>query len=129
MRSRALSLLGEVMEIAEPEGFVRLFVDEGGAMARLVREAAAAGLHRGYCLRLLDVFSRDATGNRLGAPASHGARSPDASGLVEPLSKRERELQDLIAEGLSDPTIAVRRSSSRQARSLSACSTSIPSWT
>ncbi len=36
-------------------------------MARLLREAAAAGLHREYCLRLLDVFFTDATGAALGA--------------------------------------------------------------
>ena len=66
------------------------------------------GCIESYCLRLLDVFSRDATGNRLGAPASHGARSPDASGLVEPLSKRELELLELIAEGLSNQGIAER---------------------
>ncbi len=105
---RAVSLLGEVMAIAEPEGFVRLFVDEGDAMARLVREAAAQGRHREYCLRLLDVFAADATGSGLGAPAPHGARSPGSDGIADPLSKRELELLGLIAEGLSNQGIAER---------------------
>ena len=111
---QALSLLDEVMEIAEPDGFVRLFVDEGGTMARLLREAAAAGLHRDYCLQLLDAFSEDATGSGLGAPASQGAWSPGAPGPADPLSRRELELLGLIAEGLSNQGIADRLFLSRQ---------------
>jgi LuxR family maltose regulon positive regulatory protein len=104
----AMSLLGEAMEIGEPERFVRLFVDEGPPMARLLREAAAAGLHREYCLRLLGAFSTGATSAGPGAPAPRGGRPAEASGLAEPLSKRELELLELIAEGLSNQGIAER---------------------
>ena len=104
----AAALLGEAMEIGEPEGFVRLFVDEGPMMARLLREAAGAGLHREYCLRLLGAFSADATGAGPGALAPHGGRPAGASGLAEPLSKRELELLELLAEGLSNQDIAER---------------------
>ena len=104
----AMSLLGEAMEIGEPEGFVRLFVDEGPMMARLLREAAAAGLHREYGLRLLGAFSAAATRPGLGAPAPHGSGPAGVSGLMEPLSRRELELLELLAEGLSNQDVAER---------------------
>ena len=96
------------MEIGEPEGFVRLFVDEGPLMARPLREAAAAGLHREYCLRMLGAFSADVTGTGLGAAVPHRGGPAGASGLVEPLGKRELELLDLLDQGLSNQDIAER---------------------
>jgi LuxR family transcriptional regulator, maltose regulon positive regulatory protein len=104
----ALSLLEEAMRMAEPRGFVRLFVDEGPLMASLLREAAEQGLRRESCLRLLAGFAADSPEGCPGAEASRGARPADASGLVEPLSRRELELLELIAEGLGNQDIADR---------------------
>ncbi|HEY5489371.1 MAG TPA: LuxR C-terminal-related transcriptional regulator, partial [Candidatus Limnocylindrales bacterium] len=106
--AEGLSVLGEAMDIGEPEGFVRLFVDEGPLMARLLREAAAEDRHREYCLRLLDVFATEETDGWPIAPASNAVRPAGVSGRAEQLSKRELELLGLIAEGLTNQDIAER---------------------
>ena len=50
---RATQLLGEALALAEPGGFIRLFVDEGRPMAQLLSEAAARGIRPDYVSRLL----------------------------------------------------------------------------
>jgi LuxR family transcriptional regulator, maltose regulon positive regulatory protein len=54
----ALSLLGEALELAEPGGFIRLFVDEGAPMAELLSMAAAQGIMPAYADKLLSKPSR-----------------------------------------------------------------------
>ena len=53
---RATQLLGEALALAEPGGFIRLFVDEGPPMAQLLSEAAARGIRPDYVSRLLAAF-------------------------------------------------------------------------
>ena len=92
--------LKRALRLAEPEGFVRLFVDEGPPMARLLHDAAARGTLPHYTRRLLTAF-------RLAAPAQ--TRQPDArSASVKLLSEREREVLHQIAEGLTNREIANR---------------------
>ena len=96
----ALTALQRALRLAEPEGFVRLFVDEGPPIAHLLHEAAARGKVPHYTQRLLTAF-------RLAAPAQ--TRQPDArSASVELLSEREREVLRQIAEGLTNREIADR---------------------
>src|SRR5262249_19781634 len=85
----------------EPEGYVRLFVDEGEYMLTLLRLAQARGIVPGYVARLLAAFDGQ-TGMH---PAFHTARS---SSLMEPFTEREREVLRLLLEGASNREIARR---------------------
>ncbi len=88
-------LLDDVMDTAIPQGFVRLFVDEGTPMADLLSQVT--GRHRTRALRLLSAFPK----------GDHSAPTRPAA-LIEPLSSREREVLGLLAEGLSNQQIAER---------------------
>jgi LuxR family maltose regulon positive regulatory protein len=94
---RALNALQSALSLAEPAGFVRIFVDEGQPMARLLYSAAARGIAPEYTGRLLSAFP-DAT------PEAK-PQQPHAE-LIEPLTDREIEVLQLIAEGLSNREVA-----------------------
>ncbi len=99
-QAEALDELRLVLEFAEPQGYVRLFVEEGEPMQKVLRSAATkweADQRLGaYLGKLLATFETP-------------ARIPhQAEGLVEPLSERELEVLNYIAEGLSNPEIARR---------------------
>jgi LuxR family maltose regulon positive regulatory protein len=100
--STALVPLERALSLAEPEGYVRVFVDEGRPMAQLLSEAAAHGIMPAYTTKLLDVLHSEEQKSEEG---SH--RFPSES-VVEPLSKRELEVLRLIAQGLSNREISQR---------------------
>jgi LuxR family maltose regulon positive regulatory protein len=104
----ALPPLSRALALAEPEGFVRLFVDEGPPMAHLLREAAARGVMPDYTGILLAAFPerQEARVVRLGDAAQASSLKPQVSGLVEPLSARELEVLRLFNTELSGPEIA-----------------------
>ncbi len=110
---RARACLVRALTLAEPSGFVRLFVDEGVAMARLLEALAAAQRHGdldgpapspGYLRRLLAAF----VGASVDPTAGGGASSGCSATLVEPLTVRELELLRLMATGASNQQIADR---------------------
>jgi len=101
--TRALGKLEHAFKLAEPEGFVRIFVDEGPPMAHLLYEALSRGIAPDYVRRLLAAFP--ATEPEQTAPSKTPAPKSD---LIEPLSERELEVLQLIAEGLTNPEIASR---------------------
>lgn len=92
--SCALAPLVRALTLAEPEGYVRLFVDEGPPMRALLREAAKQGIAPNYVRQLRIAF---------GEPES---KIPVAQSLIEPLSPRELELLALVADGLSNRQIS-----------------------
>jgi LuxR family transcriptional regulator, maltose regulon positive regulatory protein len=101
----AVQVLGEALTIASPGRFIRLFVDEGLPMARLLSEAAARGMMPDYVGKLLAVFEADKPeGNE--KPYLRPATS--AQPLIEPLTRREVEILHLIAQGLSNQEICQR---------------------
>jgi len=105
---RAIEELEQALSLAEPAGYVRTFVDEGKPMAQLLYQAASRGIAPDYAGRLLAAFGEEAGDDKgvaggAGAPLGAGTTS-----LVEPLSKRELEVLELIADGLSNQEIGRR---------------------
>jgi LuxR family maltose regulon positive regulatory protein len=104
-KSRTLDVMGRALALAEPEGYVRIFVEEGPPMAELLSEVLEAQ-QRGrldssrrvpahYLRKLLAATERDATGT-----------ARPAAELFEVLSERELEVLQLIAAGKSNRQIA-----------------------
>jgi LuxR family maltose regulon positive regulatory protein len=121
--TRAQAILEEALSLAEPEGYVRTFVEEGEEMHSLIvrwrdaqaREAQdtepAARRRLAYAGKLLAAFAQHPkSGNAEDVPAAGAIRSQDRSGqeLAEPLTEREREILDLVAAGLATEHIARR---------------------
>jgi LuxR family maltose regulon positive regulatory protein len=94
----ALATLERALALAEPGGYVRIFIDEGTRMAALLRRAAERGIAPGHTNKLLLAVGEQAAGQ---APAEQ----TDVSPLLEPLSEREIEILRLIAEGLTNRQI------------------------
>lgn len=92
---QALATLGQALKMAEPEGYVRAFADEGAPMARLLRRMLTRLPAPEYVRRLLDALGEP-------APAEYAPSSP----LIEPLSQREIQVLRLIADGATNQEIA-----------------------
>ena len=90
----ALASLQRALTLAEPEGYVRIFVDEGPPMAALLRAAAKLRIAPRYVRRLLAAVNKTEDG------------TPASRGLTEPLSERELDVLRLLGTDLGGPEIA-----------------------
>jgi LuxR family transcriptional regulator, maltose regulon positive regulatory protein len=104
-KNRAIDVMGRALALAEPEGYVRTFVNESPPMAELLSEVLEAQ-QRGrldslrrvpahYLRKLLAALERDAP-----------SPTPPSTDLPEALSERELEVLQLIAAGKSNRRIA-----------------------
>ncbi|NEP84289.1 MAG: tetratricopeptide repeat protein [Okeania sp. SIO3B3] len=93
--SQALTSLELALTLAQPEGYVRVFVDEGSPMEHLLEAAAKQAILPDYTRKLRSFFDGRAD-DKISQP------------LIEPLSDRELEILRLIAQGLSNREISER---------------------
>ncbi|RPI54913.1 MAG: LuxR family transcriptional regulator, partial [Chloroflexi bacterium] len=97
----ALLPLERALALAEPEGYVRILLDEAPPMARLLYEALSRGIAPDYVRRLLAAVP--VSGPERAHPPTLKTHEAE---WVEPLSERELEVLQLIAEGLTNQEIA-----------------------
>lgn len=104
----ALELLDRALPLAERDRYVRVFADEGEAMGRLLAERLRRGdaasqwdapFSRDYLAGLIEVTG---TGDVSGTAATDGS----STGMVDGLTEREREVLQLLADGLSNREVA-----------------------
>ncbi len=108
--------LQQALALAEPEGYIRTFVDEGQGMEQLLHKAFTHKVYPVYTGKLLTAFGMQAPTRRgddaaqapapaLAVPITAAAQAAH-TGLVEPLSQRELEVLRLFRTELSGPEIA-----------------------
>ncbi len=91
-QSAALKSLLRALTLAEPEGYIRVFVDQGKPLQELLKKIKSEGQVKKYVHRLLVSFG--------------GESAPGSQPLIEPLSERELEILRLVAAGKSNQEIA-----------------------
>jgi LuxR family maltose regulon positive regulatory protein len=94
----ALSSLQRAMSLAAPQGFVRTFIQGDGKLVPLLQQAFRAGIFPEYVEKLLNYFKQEGKSSR--------AKPIFTSTLIEPLSEREMDVLNLLAQGYTDKKIA-----------------------
>lgn len=93
----AVESIERAVTLAEPEGYVRVFVDEGAPMEAMLQSVARRSAAPAYAGRLLSQF---------GTQAASVPNPMSGQQVTEPLSEREREVLRLLGTELSGPEIA-----------------------
>lgn len=106
----ALLPLQHALALAEPEGYVRIFLDEGSSMMQLLREASAREIMPNYTDKLLAAFEaeKQKSEDKPDLPLALTEGHRDGESLIDPLSQRELKILQLIAQGLSNREIGER---------------------
>ena len=104
----ALASLERAMSLAEPEGYIRIFVDEGRLMRLLVEKQSRNRGHQlsGYADKLLAAFAQPMATPKLVGPGRTRAIIHQKSDAIDPLSERELDVLKLLRTELSGPEIA-----------------------
>jgi LuxR family maltose regulon positive regulatory protein len=95
---QAALVLEEALTLAETGGLIRIFVDEGAPMAELLSKAATQGVMPNFVGKVLGAFETEGKQDE----------GKSVQPLIEPLSERELEILQLIAQGLSNREIGER---------------------
>lgn len=104
----ALVALHQAVELAQPGGFIRIFVDLGPHMQALLRQLAGEEASSEAIQRILAAFPDAQDGSAGEAAVRFAPRSLKVAGLVEPLTMREREILLLLRDPYSGKEIANR---------------------
>jgi len=106
----ALLPLQHALVLAEPEGYVRMFIDEGSSMLHLLREASERKIMPDYTNKLLAAFEAEKrkSEDKPDLPPAIPEGHRDGEFLIESLSQRELKILQLIAQGLSNREIGER---------------------
>jgi LuxR family maltose regulon positive regulatory protein len=103
----ALTPLERALTLAEPEGYVRMFLDEGLPMRQLLLEVAERGIMPDYTAKLLSAFEVEQQNETSESHTPVQSKlSPTSQLLIEPLTERELEVLRLFKTELSGPEIA-----------------------
>ena len=106
----ALAALEQAVTLAQPGGFVRVFVDLGPNMAdllgRLAAKGGVAGVARDYVEQILRAFpaARSTPQPRPAVPPAEQAMAQAA--MIEPLTRREQQVLELLAQRMTSQEIA-----------------------